>query len=319
MNPILYALLTLFLSVMLSACSEEVVDVNHYENAKRFLEEEDKLGAAAELKAAIQKDDNTAEASALLGEIYYEAGDYQDAEKELSRALSLGAKSNEVVPMLAQVLLSLDAYESLDNLSLEDLDPEGRSIVQAAKGLSMIYRENLLVASEIIEAALQNEPRSPYADVAAARLSMEDGALDEALVRLEDVLSIAPEYVPAWSLKGDIESATLRPEQAEAAYSMVIKYSGKSFDPLLNRALMQIYQGNFADARKNLDRIKAMFGRSDFHPGVQFATGLVQLNSKQLIPARKMFLRPPTFRIYIPKHFTTWRLSSWKMVSPDRL
>jgi len=276
---------------MLVACGYDLTSEEHLAKAKILLEQSDPASAIVELKSALKKDVNNSRASSLLGKLYFEAGSYEDADKELSRALSTGEDATVVVPMLAKVLLSLGDFDRLDALALDGLDPESRSVVQAAKGLSMIYRDNPVVAAEIMEAALQNEPHSPYAEVAAARLSMEHAAFDEARSRLNQVIAKFPEYSPAWNLLGDIESAQLRPKEAELAYTNVIEFSGDNFKALLNRALMSIYLGTFQSAQKDLAAVVTAYPLARDHPGVQFASGLVQLQNKQLEPARRAFFQ----------------------------
>lgn len=296
MHPFLRILSMLLFGTMLLACgddlsSDDLTSEDHLNKAKTFLEQSDRPAAIGELKNAVKKDLNNARASSLLGMIYYETGAYEDADKELSRALSTGGDSTVVIPMLAKVLLSLGAFERLDTLTLDGLDPESRSVVQAAKGLSMIYRKNPVLAAEIIDTALQNKPHSPYAQVAAARLSMESGAFDEARSRLNEVIAKSPEYATAWKLLGDIESAQGQAMKAEIAYTNVINFSGKSFDAMLNRAMMRIYQGKFQSAREDLVALGSVFGQGRYHPGLQFAWGLMYLEMKQLDQARKTFFQ----------------------------
>jgi cellulose synthase operon protein C len=291
MNQFLRSLTAVLFCAMLLACDPELTSEEHLAKAKIFLEQSDSASAIVELKNALKQDVDNARASSLLGKLYFEAGSYEEADKEFSRALSTGEDATVIIPMQAKVLLSLGEFDRLDALALDGLDPESRSVVQAAKGLSMIYRENLVVAAEIMEAALQNEPHSPYVEVAAARLSMEHGDLDEARNRLNEVITRFPEYATAWNLLGDIESAQRRPKEAEVAYTNVIEFSGNHFNALLNRALASIYLGNFPSAQKDLAAVVTAYPLARDHPGVQFATGLVQLQNKQLDPARKAFFQ----------------------------
>jgi putative PEP-CTERM system TPR-repeat lipoprotein len=301
MNRFLRCLSVLLFGAVLLACDEDPSSEDHLNTAKTFLEKSDPTSAIVELKNALKMDVNNSRASALLGELNFEAGEYEDAKKELSRALTTGGDTNVITPMLAKVLLSLGEFERLDALGLDGLDPEGRSVVQAAKGLSMIYRKNPVVAAEIMDAALQNEPHSPYADVAAARLLMEHAALDDVRSRLTEVIAKSPEYAPAWNLLGDIESAQLRPKEAVVAYTNVIKFSGDSFNALLNRAMMSIYLGDFQGAQKDLVALGTAFPSSRDHPGVQFASGLVYLQNKQLDPARKVFFQASEYSDNYPQ------------------
>jgi putative PEP-CTERM system TPR-repeat lipoprotein len=295
MNPYLHRLIVLLLGAVLMACSGErssekhLSSEDHLNKARTFLEQSNPPSAIAELKNALKKDVDNVPASLLLGELYFKAGAYEDAEHALSRALTAGAETTAVMPMLAKVLLSLGDYERLDTLTIAGLDPESRSVVQAAKGLAMIYRKNLVVAAEIMDAALQNQPHSAYAQVVAARLSMANGKLDEARDRLTEVVAGSPEYAVAWKLLGDIESAQMQPEKAEMAYTKVINFSGNSFEALSNRAMMRIYQGNYQGAAQDLVLLGKVFGPSKYHPGLQFAWGLVYLENKQFDAAKRAF------------------------------
>jgi len=301
MKQFLRGLSVLAFYAMLLACGYDLTSEEHFAKARIFLEQSDPTSAIVELKSALKKDVNNSRASSLLGKLYFEAGSYEDAGKELSRALSTGEDATVVVPMLAKVLLSLGEFNRLDALALNGLDPESRSVVQAAKGLSMIYRENPVVAAEIIEVALQNEPHSPYAEVVAARLSMEHAGFEEARNRLNQVIAKFPEYAPAWNLLGDIESAQRRPQEAELAYTKVIEFSGDNFNALINRALMNIYLENFPGAQKDLSAVVTAYPLARDHPGVQFASGLTQLQNKQFDAARKAFFQASEYSDNFPQ------------------
>jgi cellulose synthase operon protein C len=298
-------IVALLVGCLLVACGEELTSEDHLNSAKKFMKQGVYQAAVVELKSALQKDVKNTRARAMLGQSYFESGNYEDADKELSRALSMGVDPGLVVPVLAQVLLGLGDYERLDELTLESLDPQHRSTVQAAKGLSMMYRDNLVVAEEIIETALENESPSAYALVASARISMQKGDFDDARDQLSAVLGKYPKYAPAWNLLGDIESAERRPEKAERAYTKVLELSGNaSFDALLNRAMMRIYRRNYQGATQDLNQLRAAFGgQAQFHPGANFAWGLVMLQTKRLDDAERLFHLASEFSEAYPQTF----------------
>jgi len=302
MNPISRYISILLVCCVLLACGADFTSEDHLNNATAFLEQSDDASAIIELKNALKKDVNNARARALLGKLHFEAGAYEDAEKELSRALSAGVDIADVAPILSQVLLGLGDYKRLDSLSMDGLDPENRSTVQAAKGLSMVFRDDLVAAAEIMETALQNEPNSPYAQVAAARLAMEKESYDEARSRLKEVFAKNPKYAPAWNLLGDIESAQKQPQQAELAYTKVIEISNSSFEARANRAMMRIYQRNFDGAFQDLSTLGQTHGAvANLHPGVQFAWGLYYLQNKQIDPAGRAFEQAAQFSESYPQ------------------
>jgi putative PEP-CTERM system TPR-repeat lipoprotein len=294
----------LLFGCLLVACGDELTSEDHLKNAKVFIKRGNYPAAVVEFKSALQKDVKNTRARAMLGQSYFESGNYEDADKELSRALAMGVDPGLVVPVLAQVLLGLGDYQRLDELTLDSLDPQDRSTVQAAKGLSMMYRDNLVVAEEIVEAALENESPSAYALVASARISMQKGDFDEARDQLSGVFEKYPKYAPAWNLLGDIESAERRPGKAEQAYTKVIELSGNTFDALLNRAMMRIYRRNYQGATQDLNQLMGSFGgHAQFHPGANFAWGLIMLQTKRLDEAERFFHTASEFSDAYPQTF----------------
>lgn len=272
----------LFISCFLLGCGDDLTSEDHLDSADNFIKEAKYPEAVIELKNALRKDDSNARARATLGTIYFDQAAYADADKELSRALSLGMDPTVVVPTLAQVLVNMGEFDRLDDLSSEGLDAESRSTLLAAKGLSRLYRQELEEGSELIDEASQNEPSSQYAKVAAARLSMVRGNPDEARKQLRQVFKADKKYAPAWNLQGDIDRAERDPEKAEKAYSSAIRHSRNNFEPLLNRAMVRIDMGDFEGAEKDLKRLEWQFKPAKAHPGVQFAKGLVQIQAKQI-------------------------------------
>ena len=67
--------------------------------------------------------------------------------------------------MLAQTLLSLGELGKLEDLPVEGLESEGRSLVQAAKGLGRLFKSDIEGGREMINAALDNDPRLGIVDV----------------------------------------------------------------------------------------------------------------------------------------------------------
>lgn len=283
--------------LMLSGCSkEEVTSDQHLGNAKSYLEAGDSASAIVELKNALQKDVNNSRARSLLGVTYFSRGEYQSAAKELSKAYEKGVDSSLVVPYLAKAWLSLGEFRQLEGLPLDNLDPEGRSEVQAAKGLSVLYQGDLVGAEEILSAAMRNDPRAPYAEVAFARLAMAKSDYAAARHRLRTIFKEHPEYAPAWNLLGDVESAQRLPEKAEKAYTKALDFSPRSFDARLNRVMMRIYQKKFKGAKEDLKTLgRQAGGVAKAHPGVHFATGLVRIHGKNLAGARTSFQKAAEF------------------------
>ena len=86
------ALHALVLVTALSACSDSDTAQSHIDRANGHFAAGETSSALIELKNALQKDAQSAEARWLLGSAYLAMGDAVAAEKELSRAQRLGCK-----------------------------------------------------------------------------------------------------------------------------------------------------------------------------------------------------------------------------------
>ena len=282
-------------------CSREPTVDEHMEVARTLLAEAERqivmmrrqtrMEANTALKAVLKQDQDNIEATTILGLNLFNMGEYADAENQLDKAIALGAAPSVVTPKLAQSLLILDEFEKLDELTLDGLASEGRSTVQAAKALSMIYRGNIPIAIELMNAARENEAMSPFAEVADARLVIETQGYAEARELLLDQLERLPNYVPALNLLGDVQSMLGQPAAAIKAYMRVSDLSENSMAPSLNALLMRVYSGNYRVAIRDLQRLGDREPRAVKNEGARFMRGLLELQRQSLGEARKRLMK----------------------------
>lgn len=286
-------LVAVVLVLSLAACDGGAGAQQQLARGRTLLDEGQFDQAVIALKAAVKADAGLLEARSLLGKAYFEQGDFDSAEKELSRVLDAGAEADHalIVPLLALTWLHMGEYERLDRLQVGELEPASRATVLAAKGLAVLYRGDTVAAADIIATANRVTPAPPFARVARARLALAEGDLDTAAARLDEIVESDENYAPAWNLRGDIEAARRRPEAAEAAYSRVLELSPTTFDARLNRVMMRIYQKNLKGAREDLQALKQLHPRAvRVHPGVSFAEGIILMQAPGMAEqARKAF------------------------------
>lgn len=292
MNRIILALFVIALACLLPACADEPTAEEYLESGRELVEGGQYWQAVADLKAALNKNVDLVEARALLGRAYYETGDIDSADKELSRALKSGHQVDRdlLIPLLAQTLLRTGDYDRLEALEIDGLSAQSSSTTLAAKGLAVLYQGEEVVAEDIIRTAVATSPESLYARLAAARLSIEKREYERALEQLDSILEEAPDYAAAWNLVGDIEAAQRRLVKATQAYSKVLEIAPGAFDARLNRAMMHIYRGKFKNARNDLAVLSRRHrGAAAAHPGVSFTRGITLLEAGRLQSARKAF------------------------------
>ena len=301
LRSVLAGLSWVLLVLMGQGCSREPTVDEHMEVARALLAEAEgqivmmrrqtRMEANTALKAVLKKDRANIEATTILGLTLFDMGEYADAESKLDRAIALGAAPSVVTPKLAQALLILGEFERLDELTLNGLAPEGRSTVQAAKALSMIYRDNMPIAVELMNAVRQNDAISPFAEVAEARLVMETQGYAEARELLLAQLKRLPNYVPALNLLGDVQSMLGQPAAAMKAYMRVSDLSENSVAPSLNALLMRVYGGNYRRALQQTKRAESSEPQVITNDGWRFMRGLLELQGQSLGEARKRLMR----------------------------
>ena len=97
---------------LLAACSGDNPDAL-LASAKDYLAKNDRKAAVIQLKNALEKRPDFAEARFLLGSTLLEAGDVPSAEKELRRARELKYPAGQVDPALATAWAKLGEYQKV--------------------------------------------------------------------------------------------------------------------------------------------------------------------------------------------------------------
>lgn len=250
--------LVFFLS-LLFACSDDSSGDKQVEEAKAYLSGGKKNAAIIELKNALQKNSNNQDARWLLGQAYFDKGLYADAVKELTRARELGKSDDEVLPLLSQALLSVGDMEALSAISVENVSDTTRSFVLASQGMAVLRSGKGVDKAEIlIDQAVESQVTA-YALESKARLMGYQAKGDWTSVRtqLQKVFEVDPEYAPAWSLQGDIELRSLKPEMAEQAYTRAISSSTFRLEDYYKRALVRFQMENLEGATEDINVLAA--------------------------------------------------------------
>src|SRR5688572_12522834 len=96
----------LALSVLAAACSRADDPAALIASAKDYMAKRDFNAAVIQLKNALATDGSNAEARYLLGVASLESGDAASAEAELTKAIGLGMRSDELELAFARALLA---------------------------------------------------------------------------------------------------------------------------------------------------------------------------------------------------------------------
>jgi cytochrome c-type biogenesis protein CcmH/NrfG len=95
----------IWMLVVLAGCSRMHSDNQLMTEAQQFMAKGETKAAVIQLKNVLQQTPSNGGARLMLGKLYLDSGDVMSAEKELRRALELGANSGDVMPSLGRSLL----------------------------------------------------------------------------------------------------------------------------------------------------------------------------------------------------------------------
>ncbi|MEZ0175028.1 MAG: tetratricopeptide repeat protein [Candidatus Reddybacter sp.] len=302
MKPFHHVIAIVFVSGVLLACGENTTATEYLKNAKRYLGDGEPAAATIELKNALKSDAKNAEARWLLGKIYYDLNDMPSADKELRRAKQLGVPAEQVLPLLAQAFLKQAKFDELQALSAGSLAGEPLATLLAAQGLGKLAQDEVAEAGELIERAVGEAPNLAYAQMAKAHLLQVGG--DAALVRvqLDVVFALAPDYLPALGLLGDLELQKNKLEAAEQAYTRAIDVgssSAEDFANRLKRALVLIALQQYDAAQVDATYLLA---RAPKHPSAHYVQGLIYFQQKKLPRPKRHLTRPCLQKEVTPRY-----------------
>ena len=165
-NRIGLAIAVLAMASALSACKPEDSSDSTIALAKAAMTQKDLKAAEIHLKNLLQKSPDSPEGRYLLGKLYFDAGDFRAAEKELRRSVEKGYDRNIAVPKLLEALFQLGEQkiilEDSANLAVDQIDAK-------AEVLNIVGRANFAL-----------------------------GKKDEAKAKFEAAIAIKPDYIPGY-------------------------------------------------------------------------------------------------------------------------
>lgn len=187
-------------------------------SARGAIEQRDTEAARLHLKAALQQEPNNAEARFLMGRLMFDAGDMVGAEVELRRAMELQFPETQVLPLLAQAMVSTGksalALQQFGTVRLADALPQARLQTALAQGEATVG--SLDAANSRLAEVLRSQPDHLPALLLKARLAAAAGDSAGALAQVSELLKRQADNSDAWMLKGDLLARPPAPGQAKA-------------------------------------------------------------------------------------------------------
>jgi putative PEP-CTERM system TPR-repeat lipoprotein len=276
---------TVFIAaVLMVGCSDDPEAL--VASAKALLAKKDNSAAIIQLKNALQKDPDIAEARFLLGKALLDSGDALGAEKELRMARELQHPPQDVAPPFARSLVRLGRYKDvIDELSGVEIEaPLGKAELMTAVGQAHLGLGNAAAARAAFTTALAAQPEYVPAHLGQARLGAITGDFPQALAAVDSALRILPGDADTWQLKGDILRAQEQPAQALAAYGKAAQAKPAFVAAHSAMVSMLLQQKKPEDAAKQVEVMKQV---APTHPDTLYLQALMAYRAGNFSGARE--------------------------------
>ncbi|MCR9105103.1 MAG: PEP-CTERM system TPR-repeat protein PrsT [Gammaproteobacteria bacterium] len=271
--------------IVSAGCSEDLTDADYVARAQTSLQAGDLNTTAIELKNALRINPMNPNARFLLGQTYFALGDGDSSEKEMRRALEMGIPESDVLlPLAGAVLLAGNYTGLLEEFQVDQsMSKEDQASLMGLRGMASLRLADLASAQTYFSTALELNPGEATATLGQAFVQRNLGNAEEAAQWLEKAMAIDARQPEAWSLRGDLLALEGDREGAENAYGQAINFSRTPAKYLLQRALLRIDLRKYPEARQDIRRLPAQL------PGKYYATGLIELQQRELLRAQGSF------------------------------
>lgn len=236
----------------LSACNRDQSTASLLAEAKQYQQKGDQKAALIQLKNAVAKSPEDAEARVQLGNLYLETGDAVSAEKELRKAASLGLAPERNLPLLAQALLSQGkAKEVLDAIKPEVAAKSAP--LTALRGEALLATGDADGAKAAFDAALAIDGANGAALTGLARHALMKNDVATAQRYGADAIAKDGKNPDVWMFQGGLLRGLDKPDEALAAYDKVLALRPHDRNANLEKAYILVNQKKYAAARTEIE------------------------------------------------------------------
>lgn len=215
-NLVTYRLFVLCSAALIVAGCSNSTDADLVKSAAKRIDKREFAGALLDLKSALQKTPDSAEARHLLGIVYLEQGDAAGALAELRRAEGLGLDKGRLAPKLARAMLANDKVrEVIDAFAAVKPETAGdRAELSTALAMAYAMTSRRADAEASLADALSAVPKYPWALMVKAKMLLGEKKYEEALVLAEQAAAAGAPNGDAHLLRGMLLQHVRRDEAA---------------------------------------------------------------------------------------------------------
>lgn len=267
----------LLLTGSLASCGRGDSPEQLVAEAAKYRQKGDEKAAIIQLKNALQKKPDDADARFLLGSIYNETGDPLSAEKEIRRAAELGMAKGKTAPQLARALMAQGQFQkALDELAAAG--PLQDANIEVIRGDAYSALNKQADAKTAYEQALKLTPDQPLALVGLAKIAYFNKDADGANRLVDQAIAKNPQNTEALVAKAELLRAQDKNDDALAAYDKALKIRPENVQNHISKANLDISLRRFDDAAKEIDTARKLAPGA---PMVSYAQALLDFTQEK--------------------------------------
>lgn len=279
--------ITVAIALTLLGCSK--TPEQHYQQAQELMNKAAYKAAIIELKTVLQTEPNHAEARKLLGQAFIKTRAYSSAEKEFSKARSLGVADEETLPPL--ILAYTRMGEPQKALGLEipksGLSPKALSAAYTARAEAQLATGNMKEAELALEAASQADPKNAGMLLTRAKLAVANKDMPRANQWADASLQSDPKQTEALFLKAALLESDKKNAEAEKIYQQIIAMDSSLINAYLGLASLQVRRQDLTAADKSVQAAEKLAPKA---PLVKYTRGTLELQRGNLDAANSNLL-----------------------------
>lgn len=226
------------------------------DKAQAFFDGGDYNAAEIELKNLLQSDPSLLDARLLLGRVYLRSGKGAAAEKELRRALDIGADPAALRFDLVEARLQQQKFRDvLDSLDVDSLPAGDHARALALRGRAHLGLGELEPAKQAFADAVALDPDDREAAAGLVQLALLSGDIATADAASGQLVGRYPNEPDVLLLRAEVDRRAERPEAALERFGEVLALEPENLRALLGRATTLVSMQRFDEARADLAQV----------------------------------------------------------------
>jgi len=261
--PLTLSLVLAFSSAAsLSGCdrSANLSAAEHIERAKDFQSKGNTRASILELKNAVQKDPNNAQARWLLGNAYLDMRLGDEAENQFDKAVQLGINPKSArIPIARAQLYQGNFQQILDTLVADGTEePSVLAQILDLRGNALLGLNKYPEGCQLFDRAILADKSFAPSYRGRARCEYSAGKADAAVASAKQATALDPGHLESWYLLGDLYRATNRPDEAIAAYDHALTIKAEDFDAIAYKAMTLLSVNRVKEAEAEIKRLNSL-------------------------------------------------------------